>query len=140
MKQWFYILSILYALSPMDLVPERIFGPPGFIDDILVIGALYWYYIYRPVMPEARRGAAGRGGKERDEAPRENPAGSRLKDPYEILGLARGATDEEIKHAYRELAKKYHPDKVSHLGDEFRDLANMKFKEIQRAYQELISK
>ena len=33
-----------------------------------------------------------------------------MKDPYQILGISRNATDEEVKNAYRNLAKKYHPD------------------------------
>lgn len=51
---------------------------------------------------------------------------------YLILGLEEGASEEEIKAAYRKLAKQYHPDKTQ--GDEF--LANM-FKKIQMAYQTL---
>ncbi|MBW1817978.1 MAG: DnaJ domain-containing protein [Deltaproteobacteria bacterium] len=43
----------------------------------------------------------------------------------------------EIRKAYRELANRYHPDKVNHLGEEFRDLAEERFKEVQTAYQEL---
>jgi DnaJ-class molecular chaperone len=54
-----------------------------------------------------------------------------------VLGVAANASPEEIKSAYRGLANKYHPDKVSHLGAEFRALAHEKFKEIQAAYQEL---
>ena len=53
--------------------------------------------------------------------------------------MDRNATKEEIKAAYKRLASQYHPDKVSHLGEEFRVLAEQKFKEIQRAYQELSS-
>ena len=53
------------------------------------------------------------------------------RDYYEVLGLAKGATDEEIKKAYRTLAKKYHPDlnKAPDAAD--------KFKEIQEAYEVL---
>jgi DnaJ like chaperone protein len=56
---------------------------------------------------------------------------------YEILGLAPGASAEEIKNAYRKLSKEYHPDLVAHLGDEFRKVAEEKMKEINMAYQHL---
>ena len=57
---------------------------------------------------------------------------------YKILEVSPDATNEEVKKAYRELAKKYHPDKVSHLGPEFQKLANEKFVEIQEAYNTLM--
>ncbi len=56
---------------------------------------------------------------------------------YEILGLAPGASQEEIKNAYRKLSKEYHPDLVSHLGEEFRKVAEEKMKDINMAYQHL---
>lgn len=59
---------------------------------------------------------------------------------YEILGLQPGATFEEIKSAYRKLSMKYHPDKVSHLGDEFRSVAEEKMKAINQAYNHLKQK
>ncbi|MEJ2219960.1 MAG: J domain-containing protein, partial [Desulfobacterales bacterium] len=61
-------------------------------------------------------------------------------DPYRVLGIDRSASIEEIKHAYRDLAGKYHPDKLEHLGDEFKVLAETRFKDIQQAYQELTAK
>jgi len=56
---------------------------------------------------------------------------------YETLGLQPGATAEEIKKAYRALSMQYHPDKVAHLGEEFKRVAEEKMKEINVAYQRL---
>ena len=54
---------------------------------------------------------------------------------YIILGVNRNATNEEIKKAYRELAVKYHPDKVSYLGDDIKNKAKEKFQQINEAYE-----
>ena len=54
------------------------------------------------------------------------------KDPYSVLGVSRGATDDEIKKAYRELARKYHPD--NYAGNPLADLVEEKMKEINEAY------
>ncbi len=55
-----------------------------------------------------------------------------MKDPYEVLGVNRSATEDEVKAAYRALAKKYHPDKYA--GSDLADLANEKMQEINEAY------
>ena len=57
---------------------------------------------------------------------------------YAVLGLDKSANKQEIKKVYRELTKKYHPDKVHHLGDEFKVQAEKKMQEINQAYDELI--
>ncbi|MDR0478054.1 MAG: DnaJ domain-containing protein [Desulfobulbaceae bacterium] len=54
-----------------------------------------------------------------------------------VLGLAEGASEEEIKQAYRALSMQYHPDKVQHLGAEFQRVAEAKMKEINAAYDYL---
>jgi DnaJ like chaperone protein len=58
-------------------------------------------------------------------------------EDYEILGVASSAGSDEVKRAYRELVKKYHPDRVAHLGGEFRQLAHDKFVEVQEAYERI---
>lgn len=58
-----------------------------------------------------------------------------MKDPYKVLGVSPTATDEEIKTAYRDLARKYHPDK--YRDSDLSDLASEKMKEINEAYDEI---
>lgn len=56
------------------------------------------------------------------------------KSPYTVLGVEESASWTEIQKAYKDRVKQYHPDKLSHLGEEFSNLANEKFLEIQQAY------
>jgi DnaJ like chaperone protein len=67
---------------------------------------------------------------------RQEAASSREQEDayYAVLGLDRDASFEEIKKAYRQLSMQYHPDKVGHLGEEFRRVAEEKMKEINVAY------
>ena len=60
-------------------------------------------------------------------------------NPYEVLGVSQGASREEIRSAYRDLIARYHPDKVSHLGQEFEAVAREKTLAINRAYEMLTS-
>jgi DnaJ like chaperone protein len=56
---------------------------------------------------------------------------------YKILEIDASATDEEIKKAYRRMAMKYHPDKVSQLGDDFQKAAKEKFQMVNQAYENI---
>jgi DnaJ like chaperone protein len=56
---------------------------------------------------------------------------------YKILGIEKTATDTEVKKAYRKMAKKYHPDKLQHLGEQLKKGAEEKFKEVQTAYDHI---
>ena len=56
-----------------------------------------------------------------------------MRDPYSVLGVSQNASDQEIKKAYRELARKYHPD--NYVNNPLADLAEEKMKEVNEAYE-----
>ena len=62
-----------------------------------------------------------------------------IKDPYELLGIDKGASMEKIKKAYRDKLKKYHPDVVENLklGPEYKEMFEDKTREIQKAFEQL---
>jgi uncharacterized membrane protein YkvA (DUF1232 family) len=139
--KWIWItLALLYVLSRIDLIPDTLVGW-GWIDDLFV---LYLLYRYLKRIAAARRPYDTSGDHQQQY---EQPSGRQAqtdqtspKDAYEILGVSRTASAEEIHAAYRKLANQYHPDKVAHLGQEFQELAEQRFKQIQMAYQELTKK
>ena len=59
-----------------------------------------------------------------------------MRDPYQVLGVSRSATEEEIKKAYKALSRRYHPD--ANINNPNKDQAEEKFKEIQQAYQQIM--
>ena len=59
-----------------------------------------------------------------------------MKDPYEVLGLPHGASEEEVKKAYRNLSRKYHPD--ANINNPNAAQAEEKFKEVQAAYKSIM--
>lgn len=146
------ILAGLYTLNPYDIFPDMAIGW-GWLDD-LIIWILVWRYlvISKKKLAGYRRFDQNRAGRSENGSRRNYSRQARSEskdqyaeeaaawDPYRILGIERSASAEEIKHAYRELVKQYHPDKLEHLGDEFKVLAEKRFKEIQQAYQELTGK
>lgn len=131
------ILGLIYVISPWDLLPDFMVLR-GWIDDLVVLYLLYRYYL-KPFLDSRKAGPAGQSYRQYGDgsgqaSPSQNGG---PRDPYRVLGVEPGASAEEIRRAYRELAAKYHPDKVEHLGEEFKRLAEQRFKEIQTAYQEL---
>ncbi len=59
-----------------------------------------------------------------------------MNDPYRILEISRGASDDDVKKAYRKLSRKYHPD--ANINNPNKDEAEAKFKEVQKAYQQIM--
>jgi DnaJ like chaperone protein len=56
---------------------------------------------------------------------------------YKILEIEKTASNDEVKKAYRKMAKKFHPDKLQHLGEEHVKGAEGKFKKVQKAYEQI---
>jgi hypothetical protein len=143
------VAGIAYVVSMLDFLPDTIIGI-GWLDDIAVIIGLIWFFtswlprnrhrIYwfnpRPQPGAQARSESGEQGA-RSEGAR-NGAGK--FNPFEVLNVRRGASSGEIKHAYREMLAKYHPDKVTHLGEEFQEMAHNKVIEIRKAYEMLCGK
>jgi DnaJ like chaperone protein len=142
------VLAVLYTLNPYDILPDFIVGW-GWLDDFVVLGLL-WRYLYtqkkkREAFQKYHQGnpnnpdyGSSNSDKEKKSRTYTNSGDfSGAWDPFKTLGIDRSASQEDIKQAYRHLAGKYHPDKVEHLGEEFKALAEARFKDIQRAYQEL---
>ncbi len=59
------------------------------------------------------------------------------ENPYDVLGVSPNASDDDVKRAYRELSRKYHPD--SYVNNPLADLAEEKFKAVQQAYNEIMT-
>ncbi len=122
-------------------------------------GQMPWFLFKKRGVPGKSPGPAGQGGKRFTGTPngsgpkqnrsrasgtstsetnsRQQDRAEQPKSPHDILGLGPDASWEQIHAAYKENIKKYHPDKVQHLGKEFAHLANEKFLEIQTAYETL---
>ena len=145
------LLALFYTLCPYDLFPDMIVGW-GWIDDLIIL-YLLWRFFYSKKQKKYKyanhdqdnyQSFAREGSKEfsggqtsgKNYRYKEEPGAD---DPYTVLEIPKDATKEQIKTAYRKLANKYHPDKVLHLGEEFRKLAEKRFKEIQKAYKELVN-
>lgn len=149
------IFGLAYLISPVDIIPDLLLPYIGWLDDGLVIGTIIYLIRYGrlpnfffkkqgPFKPPFEKNTADFSSNATNGQP-ENPDSqtktsyrNRTKTPYDILGVKPGASKKEIQKAYKDAIKKYHPDKLSHLGEEFSHLANEKFLEIQNAYDTLM--
>ena len=111
-----------------DIVIIAIFGAIGF-------GVVSWI-ISRT--SSARQNNANNGTKSHAENNSNNAAPNRAgstREWHEVLEIDKNANFESISKAYYERMKKYHPDHVEHLGEEFREIAELKSKEINAAFE-----
>lgn len=148
LMMWLIVAGLLYFIFPYDLLPDFL-GFAGRIDDLLIIAWLVWFYRKHSksfaasgLGFESSSGGAGKTGVE-GEARQGAAAGAKTSktsdafDAYAVLGIPRSASPDAIQTAYRARMGEYHPDKVSHLGEELQRLAHEKSQQIQRAYQQL---
>lgn len=153
MKIVLSLLALIYTFFPYDVLPDFMIGW-GWLDDIVIL-YLLWRYFYKgnvrrfgkPSTDDRAGRKAGThsgtregGSRGEEDASGRTGDGPGILDPYEVLGITRDASADEVRIAYKKLAGKYHPDKVLHLGQEFQALAEKRFKEIQTAYQKLSGK
>lgn len=169
---WIFLIILfvfVYFVSPIDFIPEALFGLFGKIDDFSLLGLLIWFLSkqiitrkqnYRKNYQQDRsygfndrqnnesrnqynRNSSKKGNNghyEQKEKYKRGKQSNETNDPYVILNVSRYATKDEIKKAYKELIKKYHPDKVAYLGEEFQKMAHKKMVNIQKAYEVLMNK
>lgn len=143
------LFGLAYLISPVDLMPDLLLPWLGWIDDGLIAWSIYYLIRYGELpwslfkkkagnrFPGSSPGAGRKTSDDYQQTQRDRSTGTDFnneKKPNEILGVSINATQQEIHAAYKEKIKLYHPDKLSHLGPEFTDLANKKFLEIQAAY------
>lgn len=138
------IFAFAYFISPIDIIPDFLIPFVGWIDDTLIIGVIIYLLRYGK-LPYF----SGKNGKyinafinmfntNKNQSANTKQTNTNKKNPYKILGIRTNATKDEIQAAYRQKVKQYHPDKVSHLGEELQKVANEKFIEIKNAYDHLM--
>lgn len=91
----------------------------------------------RPRGGDGRSSSPPGGPHARNPGKRQRPQSQRI-EALKVLSLPPGANDEQVRAAYRDLARKFHPDRVEHLGPELVELTGEKFKQVQQAYEQLI--
>ena len=142
-----------YFILPIDALPDFI-PVAGFTDDcaVLLIAART---VLAHIKPTHRKWARElldwerrvQGSRSADEYGRQGKSGQEFASEAEkeryyrmVLELSAEITSSALKDQYRQLAQKYHPDKVQHLGEEFQQMAEHKLREINAAYEYLRTK
>ncbi|MEW6712489.1 MAG: DnaJ domain-containing protein [Candidatus Riflebacteria bacterium] len=129
---FFVILAVFYLFLPYDLFPDFL-GRFGRIDDLLVWVIIIFLFFFKPLFDDLRTKLwSPQNGSFRPEN-----ADEITDDPFEILGVLPSAGPEEIKKAYHEKIRQYHPDLVAKMGPEIQAVAMEKSRQINLAYEKL---
>lgn len=141
------VIGLIFLIP--QLIASAILGFIGAILGGIIIGLKELaLFVFRKLLglvgfgkPESYRQNESGGQRSKEQASSTSQANkerpSTQLDPYQILQLSPGADRKDIKAAYLKAMSQYHPDKVSHLGNEFQTLAEEKAKQIQHAYSML---
>jgi len=117
---------------PYDLLPDFL-GRFGRLDDLLVWVIIIFLFFFKPLFDDLRKkwcsDQNGSIGPENTDEIND--------DPFEILGVMPSANQEEIKKAYHDKIRQYHPDLVAKMGPEIQALAIEKSRQINLAYEKL---
>lgn len=145
----FVILLLLFGAVylAVGLASLAIVGPPtlallGFKKALdMMQKGLIWILVRVGLVdtqhgPEEEGTATSTGSQREDSSP--PPPPEMEEDPYSILGVPHGASQDEIVQAYRQKMLKNHPDKVAHLDPVFSRLANERAITLQRAFEALV--
>lgn len=136
MPRWLATLSVIAAVVYFIMPWDFDFVPVvGRLDDLIFLALAGYYYWKQP---------KGRGAKTwRRSTFADSPADpafageQRDADPYRLFGVSRTDDAETVKKAYRDLIARYHPDRLHHLGEEFKGLAASKTTAINKAYERI---
>ena len=153
------IFGLAYLISPVDIIPDLLLPFVGWIDDGVVIASIYYLirfgklpnFFFKKRNPfkqpsgqsyenftSQKKTNQKRSYQQKNKQTDQNRSSKSIPSPYEVLGITPDASKKEIQNAYKQAIKKYHPDKLSHLGKDFSNLANEKFLEVQKAYDTLM--
>lgn len=117
-----------------------------FLSDLFSVGTDLLSDVYHRVVgsemprlgdPSSPEWWARKERKYRDRPRSDNNIDARTRRAYALLGLEHTATDEEVRNAYRRLAKVHHPDRYQQVGQEAVDAATERFQDINAAYEHL---
>ena len=122
------LLHYLFGIAASDG-----YVSPNETNEIRKIAA--YLYISRPDFEAAQ--AMFSGYNRQSSYQQGNYSSYNSDNAYKVLNVDKTASDEDIKKAYRKMAKKYHPDKIQHLGENHIKAAEEKFKQIKDAYEQL---